>query len=89
MLGTERIGHWEHVVIEAVTSLVRTVIADPRKARETVEDVVAEGDIPGDATTREGGWGWQGNVDKARRENKEDKAGEFCLVAHVKEFFSF
>lgn len=69
LLGTERIGHWEHVVVETFWSGVHNVYPDARaKLWPKSDENSAE-----KAEAREGsGWG----VEEADAKNKSDSASE-------------
>ncbi|KAJ9660270.1 DUF1279 super [Coniosporium apollinis] len=71
MLGTERIGHWEHVVIENFWKVVQIPFPNLGRQRQTEEAVQAtEQDGSEVATAREGALGWTGEVDAADKRNK-------------------
>lgn len=42
MLGTERVGHYEHVIVEGVKSVMRIPFPSLFKASEALEDAAAE-----------------------------------------------
>lgn len=71
MLGTERIGRWEHVVIENFWKVVQIPFPSLGKQRQMEEAVQAtEPDGFDVATAREGTLGWAGEVDAADERNK-------------------
>lgn len=70
-LGTDRIGRWEHTIVEAFWSAAEAVYPDARKAVQSVEDVAADAGVVSDPGAREGtGWG----VEEAEARNKSDSA---------------
>lgn len=72
MLGTERIGRYEHVVIEAFWKVVRVPFPNLGRHNEAQEAHIGEG--VGEATAREGQLGWSGEVEKADAKNKGSEA---------------
>jgi len=68
MLGTERIGRYEHAVIEVFWKVVRGPFPNLGKHDEAQEARVGEGVV--EATAREGQLGWSGEVEKADAKNK-------------------
>lgn len=70
-LGTDRIGRWEHAVIEAFWNVAETVYPDARKALHSAEDAAVDAGVVSDASAREGaGWG----VKEAEAQHKSDSA---------------
>ncbi|PSN68901.1 hypothetical protein BS50DRAFT_327724 [Corynespora cassiicola Philippines] len=67
MLGTDRIGHYEEVVIDAFWKLVR--IPFPNLGRHPQSDPAVPDEVAG-ATEREGALGWSGEVDQAAAKNR-------------------
>lgn len=72
LLGTDRIGHWEHVVIETFWKGVESVYPEGRsvmnKAAATMHQTTSEEDAEREGT----GWG----VEEAEARNKSDSASE-------------
>ncbi|KAF2184366.1 hypothetical protein K469DRAFT_688836 [Zopfia rhizophila CBS 207.26] len=80
MLGTERIGHYEHVVIEAFWNVLRIPFPNVGKGKES-EEAVTIGEETVQATAREGQLGWSGGVDKAEADNQGAQASIWTQVA--------
>ena len=72
MLGTERIGRYEHVVIEAFWKVVRVPFPNLGRHDRAQEAHIGEG--VGEATARDGQLGWSGEVEKADAKNKGSEA---------------
>lgn len=70
-LGTERIAHWEHVVVEGFWSLVHLVMPDAGKQSKAAAEAVAE---EGTAT-------WTQEVDEADARNKGEGASIWTQLA--------
>ncbi|KAF2872523.1 hypothetical protein BDV95DRAFT_491528 [Massariosphaeria phaeospora] len=77
MLGTDRIGHYEHVIVEGFWNLVRLVApnAGPKPEVAPIAD-----DIAAD-TAREGGAGWSGEVELADAKNSGAEASIWTQLA--------
>jgi hypothetical protein len=75
MLGTDRIGRWEHNVVEAFWKVVRIPFPDLGKR----EQAASAGEIALGGETREGGsWGTSG-VERAEADNSGIDASMFAL----------
>lgn len=79
MLGTERIGRYEHVVIEAFWKVVQVPFPNLGRHNEAQEAHIGEG--VGEATAREGQLGWSGEVEKADAKNKGSEATIWTQLA--------
>ena len=69
MLGVDRIGHYEHVVLEAFWNVVQVPFPNLRKARSAGE-AVSGGEGVDNASTGEGQLGWSGDVEAADERNQ-------------------
>ena len=67
MLGTDRIGHYEEVVLEAFWKVVQVPFPNLGQKRKAEEGMSGHGSD--DATTREGHLGWSGEVAEAEKTN--------------------
>ncbi|KAF2840824.1 hypothetical protein M501DRAFT_902684, partial [Patellaria atrata CBS 101060] len=67
VLGTDRIGRWEHAVIDAFWAVVRIPFPDAERKKEAIGGPEDEG--PAEATVREGAVGWSEEVDEAVANN--------------------
>lgn len=77
MLGTDRIAHWEHVVVEGFWTVVQSVWPNARRSKERAEQAAVEAGIV-EPADREGGAGW--GVEEAEELNKKDASMFFpCL----------
>lgn len=75
MLGTERIGHWEHVVIESFWKVVEIPFPNVREKSKEVEDAAEQAIDP---AAREGaGWG----VEEAEARNSGSGATIWTQLA--------
>jgi hypothetical protein len=70
LLGTERIGRWEHVVIEAFWKVVQIPFPDLGNDRQTAH----QEPVPEGATAREGAVGWSSEVEQAEANNASSNA---------------
>ena len=73
LLGTERIGHWEHVVVESFWKIVEIPFPNIRQSDAEAQEMTAGGDV---AIREGGGWG----VEEAEAENQSDRACEYDQV---------
>ncbi|OCK81794.1 hypothetical protein K432DRAFT_380962 [Lepidopterella palustris CBS 459.81] len=80
MLGTDRIGRYEHAVIEAFWEVVQVPFPNLGKQKETEEGQIA-GEGAMQATAREGQMGWSGEVEKADAKNKGAEATIWTQLA--------
>lgn len=72
-LGTDRIGHWEHVVVENFWKVVPWPFPE-HTAQTPVEVYGVPQDFEGKpSTTEETGWG----VEEAEKANKSDQASTY------------
>ncbi|KAF2256378.1 hypothetical protein BU26DRAFT_526809 [Trematosphaeria pertusa] len=79
MLGTDRIGHYEHVVVEALKSVVR--IPFPDFGKNTGPGGAVAADEALEATAREGNLGWSSDVGKADARNSGAEASIWTQLA--------
>lgn len=72
LLGTERIGEWEHAVVQAFWSVAEIPFPNIRKSSEDAVAVAQE--VVADPSAREGsGWG----VEEAQKANTSERASTF------------
>ena len=68
-LGTDRIGHYEHVVVESFKNVVRLAVPDFGKNQEKEHAGASAGSEIAEATAREGAPGLAGGIAHADAEN--------------------
>ncbi|KAL9063351.1 MAG: hypothetical protein Q9157_008286 [Trypethelium eluteriae] len=74
LLGTERIGHWEHVAVEGFWKILEVPFPNIRESKVNAEETGPEGE----AIVRESvGWG----VEEAEAENRSDRASIWTQLA--------
>jgi len=73
-LGTERIGHWEHIVIETFWKGVEKVYPEARRSMQKT-GVIGDTEREGDS------WG----VEEAEARNKSDSASKDILLVLFKQ----
>jgi hypothetical protein len=72
MLGVERVGYYEHVVLEAFWNVVQ--VPFPNLGKDRSVDAGSGGDMVDNASTREGQLGWSGDVEAAEERNQGAEA---------------
>ncbi|KAI9708097.1 MAG: hypothetical protein M1820_004301 [Bogoriella megaspora] len=78
-LGTERIGHWEHVVVESFWKVVAIPFPNLRGTVNEKQAEVEESPTLGELAAREGGGGW--GVEEAEIKNQGDNASIWTQLA--------
>lgn len=80
-LGTDRIAHWEHVIIEGFWKVTEMVMPNARQAKDAAVQTAEEVGVVSDPMAREGGAGW--GVEEAQKLSKRSDASEWTnpLVA--------
>ncbi|KAK5256928.1 DUF1279 superfamily [Cryomyces antarcticus] len=71
-LGTDRIAHLEHIIVEAVWKVIEVPFPNLRQSKAAAQDAVEVIQDTVDSTVREGGAGW--GVEEAEARNKSDQA---------------
>ncbi|KAF2005006.1 hypothetical protein P154DRAFT_571746 [Amniculicola lignicola CBS 123094] len=77
-IGTDKIGHYEHVAMEAFWNAVRIVFPDLAKQQKTPAADVSD---VAQATGRDGDLGWSGEVEAAETANKGAEASIWTQLA--------
>lgn len=81
LLGTERIGHWEHVVMESFWKVVEIPFPDIRGTEASAQEIASGGGV---AVREGGGWG----VEEAEAENKSERACKFDFNHKIGSFLT-
>ena len=79
MLGTDRIAHWEHVVVEGFWKLVEMAYPNARQDKKAVDRAAVDAGILPDSQTREGGPGW--GVEEAEVQAAKPDASTYHILA--------
>lgn len=74
----ERIGHWEHVIVEGFWNLAEKFVPNIRQRKEEAAETAVEIGVVSDPKAREGGDGW--GVGEAQKRNKQSDASEYRLL---------
>ena len=75
-VGTERIGHWEHLVVEGFWKVIEVPFPNLRGRVADKQEMVPEGDV---IVRENGGWG----VEEAEAENQSERACESDCISRI------